>query len=815
MKLNRLFATTALLTIMAGSAAAPALGQDMQPAEEQPGSAVRSAGGIGEIIVTARRREESGQDIPVSITALSVAQIERQDISTLERVVTNVPELVITNSSNGSGASLSIRGIGSNFSSVGIEQSVAVIVDGVYYGHGRMLDEGFFDRQQIEILKGPQALFYGKNATAGVISINTAEPGSEAEFSARAGYEFTTDELYGELVASGPLTDTLSARLAVYASNMFGGFTTNKGVDAVYGVLDAATFTPAALIAPVSDGQQPGGSGLIGRLTLKWEPTDAFTNVLRISGTRRRGGSPVANAYVGCPTGVFQTNPAVVCGEKFTTYQNDPPAEFVGGTATRQQALYNRYDSFAITNGMTYDLETAVITSTTNYNFNKASFNADYAQQGLGGIWVPIVSEFKAFSNETRVLTNYDGPLNLLVGFYYQTTKRDHVEDVSFFGAFNSAAPRRLQYLAFLKESDTKGETLSGFAQAIWEITPQFELSAGVRYIHETKDSTFRQPYVNPFFTGVFLEGLDLDVDQTFNDWSPDITATWRPTEDVTLFAAYKTGYKSGGFSNSAVGTPGDPTGAAMQFGPESAAGFEAGLKTLLLDRQMRFNVGVYRYRYTGLQIDYFDPLVIQYITRNAGSAVVKGIEAEIEFAPNAVPGFSVQASANYNDAKYTNFIGPCWTGQSQSEGCNIFDTTGNPLPSLQSLSGVSTANAPDFVGRVGMVYETDISADLMAGFTGDLRYSASYNASPFNAPDARQDAYFMLDATARVGSADGQWEFAVIGRNLTNRQVLTGVMDISNTGSGTGTVNGGPRADFFGYSSMPRTVQVQVSFRY
>ena len=158
-----------LLAATAGSLATPALAQDAPQAG--------ASGGLEEIIVTARKRNESVQDIPVSVTALSTQQIRRQDISSLEKLSAKLPELVITKSSNGSGASLSIRGIGSNFSSIGIEQSVAVIVDGAYYGHGRVLEEGFFDLGRIEVLKGPQALFYGKNATAGVISITTADPG--------------------------------------------------------------------------------------------------------------------------------------------------------------------------------------------------------------------------------------------------------------------------------------------------------------------------------------------------------------------------------------------------------------------------------------------------------------------------------------------------------------------------------------------------------------------------------------------------------------------------------------------------------------
>ena len=177
-------------------------------------------GGLGEIVVTARKHEESIQDIPVSITALSPEDIRRQDVSSLEKLSGRLPQLIITRSSNGSGASLSIRGIGSNFSSIGIEQSVAVIVDGAYYGHGRVLEEGFFDLARIEVLKGPQALFYGKNATAGVISITTADPGDSAEFRGRAGYEIETEEAYIEAVGSGPLSDTLGVRVALHASKM-------------------------------------------------------------------------------------------------------------------------------------------------------------------------------------------------------------------------------------------------------------------------------------------------------------------------------------------------------------------------------------------------------------------------------------------------------------------------------------------------------------------------------------------------------------------------------------------------------------------
>lgn len=779
------------------------------------GSGPAGAGGLDEILVTARKREESVQDIPVSVAALSREQIRRQDVSSLEKLSAKVPELVITKSSNGSGASLSIRGIGSNFSSIGIEQSVAVIVDGAYYGHGRVLEEGFFDLGRIEVLKGPQALFYGKNATAGVISITTADPGSEPEFSGRAGYEFNGEEVYGEFIASGPVSDTLSARLAVHASKMFGGYTTNLGSPAPYNVLDAATFTPATLIAPPARRDQPGTRQLIGRLTLRWEPSDRVTNTLKLSGTLSRGGSPVANSFVGCAGSSFQANPAIACGRKFTTYQNDPPPELFGGTGTLKRSLYNRYDSWSINDVLALDIGQLSLTTVTNLNRNRSRTNADYAQEGLGGIWVPIDSRFRAFSNETRLLSRFDGPLNFLVGAYYQSSRRRHNEDVTFFGAYNSVAPREFQYLAFNKPSSTRGETTAGYGQLIWKITPQLELTGGVRYTHETKKSKFVQSYVNPFFVGVFLQNVPIAKNQTFNNWSPDATLTWKPTQDVTLYAAYKTGYKSGGFSNSAVQTPADPTGINMVFGPERAKGFELGVKSTLMDKQLRLNLGAYRYNFSGLQVDYYDPIHVQYITRNAGSSRVEGVEMELEWAPRALPGLIVRGTANYNRSRYRDFVGPCFTGQSQSEGCNILAQPGDPLPTLQQLGGHATANAPKLVASLGFDYETDLSSTLKGGLSADMRYSDAYNASPFGNPDARQKSYATLDASARIGTRDERWELAVIGKNLTNRQILTGAQDITGTGSGTGTVAGGNGADFFGYSGLPRTVQVEIHFRY
>lgn len=188
----------------------PAIAQTSEDESRQSAS----QGGLSDIIVTARKREESVQNIPVAVIAVTSEELANRNLNNIEAISQSVPQFVVARGSTGSGANLSLRGIGSNFTSIGIEQSVSVNVDGVYYGQGRVLNEAVFDMQQVEILKGPQALFFGKNSTAGALSFTTADPGPDFEAMARAGYEFRTQDKYFEGMISVPLTDTLGARFA-------------------------------------------------------------------------------------------------------------------------------------------------------------------------------------------------------------------------------------------------------------------------------------------------------------------------------------------------------------------------------------------------------------------------------------------------------------------------------------------------------------------------------------------------------------------------------------------------------------------------
>ncbi|RVQ68677.1 ligand-gated channel [Croceicoccus ponticola] len=781
-----------------------------------------ASGGLQEIVVTARKRVESAQDVPVSVTAISAQEINDRDLTSLENVAAATPQLAIGRNATGSGAQLTLRGIGSNSLSIGTEQSIAVIVDGVYYGQGRTINEGFFDLGGIEILKGPQSLFFGKNATAGVISISTADPTDHFTASSKTSYEFNAGKLREEVILSGPIGDTLGFRLAGRVGKDFGYLFDNRAGSINYVTTDRPSTTQTnattnhLATAPADNG--PREREILLRGTLEWEASDRLTARLTANYGYNRTSGTWNYAVFACEGGFSHLSPGVPCERDFSLYANNMPADIAAQTrfARDDGKNFNKYSSWGMTGTIDYDFDDLMLTSVTNYQWNRNIWSLDLDYQSASSpslnIWGSENSKYDAFSEELRLLSQFDGPLNFLLGGYYQTSNRGFEQNVLFAGFENSAAPDGFRYVAYAKDSSTKGKTVSGYGQLIWEIVPEtLEATGGVRYIHETKDSFFVQPYAHPLVNGTrYAVNQPLTADQTFDNWSPEATLTWTPTTNITLYGAYKTAYKSGGFSNSSIQSPVTPLEFFL-FEPEKAKGFEVGLKTDLLDRQLRFNVTAYNYEFTNLQVTYLDSAALSYNSVNAGSARTKGVEVEFAYAPNAIAGFQINGSANYNRSRYGDAISPCYGGQSLDNGCipNLL----SPGTPGQNLEGLPTSDAPDWTGSLGARYETPLGDAMRFGLSFDGRYSSDYLTSSFGSPLSRQGSYVTLDAGVKVGAENDAWEIALLGKNLTNHFIVTGVTDGSGTGSGTGT-NAAISADQVGFVAMPRTVTVQVTLR-
>lgn len=790
----------ALAALLGMPFAMPALSQDS------------SAGGLEEVVVTARKREESLQDAPLTVTAFSAKRIAEYDITSLERIQQMTPQLFVGRVSNGSGAQITMRGIGAAAAtSIGIEQSVAVVMNGAYYGQGRVLNEGMFDLGQIEILKGPQSLFFGKNATAGVISLTTAKPTDEWEFNANLGYEFETEQTRFEGIVSGPLSDTVGIRIALRESEMQGGWYKNNSSDNTYTYLDVATgfadsFTEAA---PGDDRDTPQEEETLARATLTINPSDS----LSMTFTGQYSDVYVLNsAYnhipFSCDGGVSAWG--VTCGDNFTIAHNKLPQTLADNLPYADgQDLYNAYESWSLNAEIEWEVGNFTVSSITNIqeNENDWSLPGDFADTN-DGIFATEHAVWEAWSEEIRIQSNFDGMFNFMLGGLYQETTREFFQWVTFGGGgalnWNSAAPAGLEHVTYNKESFTDGETLSFFGEAQFQLSDRVELTAGVRYIDEEKTSSFLQPYVHPIgIAALGWEAGGVDADQEFSEWQPEATLSYQITEDLMIYGAYKTAYKSGGFSNGAV------YAAVSQvkdfiFDPETASGFEIGVKSTLLDNQLRLNASIYSFEVEDLQLDYFDSAAIVFLTINAGQASSDGAEIDLEYAPFAVPGLTLRGTLAYNKAEYDQFIAPCWDGQSAALGCSA-ELPGYPSKPGYDISGKETGMAPEISASVGFSYDSELSNGWAWGLGSDVLYSDEYNASAMGHPYGWRGSYTMINAVAYLGN--GPWQLKLLGKNLSEEMVISGFIE----GASSGAAAGRSQADLIGFGSPGRTVELQL----
>lgn len=838
---HTLLARTALLCTSAIAMAAPAYAQAAADAAPPPVNAAttadapaKQAGGLTDIIVTARKRAENLQNIPIADTVVSQKQLQTYQITSVEKVAALAPQLIVSRNGSGNGAAIGLRGISVNATSISLEQSVATVIDGVYYSGGRSLNVGLFDLSQVELLKGPQSLFYGKNTTAGAISVTTADPTSHYSVMGRMGYEFNAKNPYMEGYVSGPITDTLSVRLAARYSDQFGALIKNISQPGTVYTHDIATGASTAHQRGTVDGDVPGEKNFTARLGIKWQPIDGLTLLLKNTYDNYHSSGPNSSAVIGyCSAkGFVQTDPTAPCGHQFVQVQNALPEDIAANIPVDNRhggKPYLDYYEYNSTLNMTYETDkvtfslTPAYTKSTTYWFGDFDFTDNYMNRapalGTGGNNTGTYERQTAFSVEARAQTHLGGPINFMVGGYYQHfTQLFQQYNIYPGGQENTAAPSDLlRYLTIYKIGHLSGDTYSGFGQALWNITPTLNFTAGVRYSHELKDSYLSQPYVIPISQGSFAQTTLSQPHQGFNNTSPEATLTWKPKRNITLYGSYRTGYKSGGFSISGSISP-LSTAADATFKPEKVSGFEGGIKSTLLDNQLRLNFDGFWYTYKGLQVDYFDPTTIRYLTTNAGKARTRGLELETVFAPHSLPGLQLNASGAFTDAKYTSFArAPCLGGETPAEGCNLALNAAGTAYTLQSLTGQHTPQAPKWTATFGGDYSQPIGNDLKIGLSTNVRYSSRYKTYAF-APDSAarffQKQYATVDASLSLARQDDRWEVQLIGKNLTNHFIVTSAFDLTYTGSGTGTA-AGVHSD--GRTSIydPRTVALQLTVKY
>jgi outer membrane receptor protein involved in Fe transport len=783
-----------MVAAMALCWATPAAAQDAAPPADT--TAERPQANVEDIIVTARRRNESLLNVPVAITALSEQEINRYAATDLTKIGQLVPQVQIVRSGAGTGGSFAIRGVGSSPGDAGIEQTVSVNIDGIQISRGRAVLQSFFDVQQVEVLKGPQALFFGKNSPGGVISVKTVGPTDTFQGYARAGYEFNAKERYIEGAVGGPITDSLGFRLAGRASKM-DGYIRNSA---------PARANPLEPNFPLPAGNdpQPAGDAYAVRLTVAWKPTDSFDLTAKLFGNYSKDNAESLAEVVCADPNALPTTLGIpdvygdckLNGVRSST--NAPPDPALLGNWPGAPADGKHFARFKGAYGsLTGNYRTGPMTFTSVTGFYKYDVdtwdNYDYTSIGL----VQSVNNdaYNSFSQEFRFSSDFDSPLNFVGGAYYEHVSRNQQTNGRI--APLGPDPRNGKYETWDRPADNKGDTYSGYGQLVYKFGDAVELAGGVRWTHEKKSINMRHTFLHSLFpAGIFLpEGVVVAGDFKDTNWSPEATATWHPTRTTTLYVAYKTGYKSGGFSNPSALSANYADIDQARFGSETAEGGEVGAKGSFLNGRLSINAAVYRYTFDGLQLSSFNAATTTFTIRNAASARTTG--AEIETSYVVTPELSLRGSAGYNRARYLSFpTSSCYAGQTAAQGC---------VGGVQDLSGKPLTRAPDWTLSGGFSYDRPVAGDISLGVSGDANYTADYFTQENQNPVALQTAFWRFNASLRVHQIDDKWELALIGRNLSNK--FYGLSSADKPLGGPGEISQQP--------SRPREIVLQGTVRF
>lgn len=740
----------------------------------QDAAAPQDQGGLEEIIVTAQKRAEGLSDVPISISAVSGKQVEAYGQTNLEQISSSVPNLKITQTAIAN--RIAIRGIASG-DNKGFEQSVAMFVDGVYYGRDQLSRLPLIDMERVEVLRGPQPTLFGKNAIAGAVNITTRSPTDEFEGSVSGLYEFNHKELQLTGVLSGPLSEGVEARVVGYYRKMDGYFYNAK-----------------------LDRDEPNVDEKYVRGKLEFDRGGPFAAELKLeyADFEAKGQPRDVFGAVGNYNAVFQ-------GPFFVSTDPDYVREDNG--------YESRNKVFGATLNMDLELGDHTLTSTSALLDYKTREIVDVDFSGVSFLdGTNLREDYRQFSQELRLASPGGEAFNYIAGVYYQHAKLD-VQDFTRFNAtflalgapFNALGDTRND-----RDYAQKSDLISAFAQGELSLTDQLRVTAGARFNHEKKSgsrtlaivqgplNTFNPLIVAATFRALNIEAHSISGKLSEDSFNPMVNIQYDATDDLMLYASYAKGTKAGGFdirSNSLPTTTTVAKPGAFMFEDESADNFEAGLK--YKGRNVAFNLSLYRTQYHDLQVNIFDG-TLNFNVRNAAGAKTQGVEADFRAA--LADGLTVSGAVAYLDFKFTNFTdGQCYYLQTPGAG-GFCDYTGK-----------RNALSPKWSGNLNLDYTTPVSSDMKVAFNLNADFSSSYIASANLDPRTRQGGYAKLGARLALAQVDDRWEVALIGRNLTNQRILQTASSMPL--ATTITRNAGNA--YNGIVDRPRTIAVQLTGRF
>jgi outer membrane receptor protein involved in Fe transport len=766
------------------------------------------AGGLEEIVVSARRIEERLFDVPISVTVLRGTSLDEFAVTRWDDV--NLPGIKI--GPGGLTDSLSIRGIGSGIN-FGFEQSAPTFIDGVWFGSSRASRLGLLDVERIEILKGPQPTFFGKNVIAGAFGIVTRKPQPDFASGVDIYHEFEHDETAFTGVLNVPLGEQLAARIAGRWRDLDGYMTNSE-----------------------SGRKSPQQRDELARLALRWTPTDTLTLDGKLEYSKNLT-DDLESQYVRCAPQVF-ANPRILNPE-FEDCRMDTVRGFRFDPAAfgAAMALFDdpnrpgsHYDNELLSSLVSADWILAGDHSVkVDVAYYDQDFHADVKQDHSWNqrALAAFDDSTRLFSQEVRVDSPLDGRWFWTAGAYHEEVSRDNAPftQLALNAPFNQARTTNA-----LQDSDA----WALFADLGLRFLDTWTLRLGGRYTESKRDINadlaiysltpdVNSPGADPWSYAVpttvtRTSSLATAQSRQDDEFTPAATLEWRPRPGHLYFLSWREGFKAGGF-NAFLGGPIDQIG----FGPESVDYWEAGFKLDSPGGRWRFGSAAFSGDYENLQIQIADPASGANVVRSAGGARSRGID--LDGALILTTHWDLGAAIHWLDTEYTDFTNAfCYPTPAQTiaEGC--VRTGGAALPPeatlcqgqrgvicAQDLSGFPTSFAPEWSGSVTLRYRRMLEVgwlDKSLAFGGELAWMTTddFYTSVNGAPGSLQESYSKLDARVSVARSDNRWELALVGRNLGN--TIYGVWYEPLVGAGLNT-------GWFTTTARPRQLGVQLRLNF
>ncbi len=788
MRFTQVLCGTASAVVLAGLGATSAA--QAQTSDQQT---------VDSIIVTAQKREQNLQDVPVVVTAIGAKLLQDTGIRDIKDLTILTPGLTVTSTSSEASTTARIRGVGTVGDNPGLESSVGVVIDGVYRPRNGVGFGDLGEMERIEVLKGPQGTLFGKNTSAGVINVVTKEP----EFGFGANGEVTFGN-YDAKGASASVTgtlyeDKLAGRLYVAARQRDGynDVVTGRGPSKRDQDADQNFYTVRGQLLFIPDDQATfrviadysrRDENCCGAVQTRTGPTAGILAL--VSGQA----APIAMTADPYARVAYSNRGAPAKIEDMgVSLQGDIDLPF--GSLTSISAIRN----WRTDNGQDSDFSLADIAYRNKDGTNYSEFRTYSQELRLAGKSDKLDWMFGAFLADERLETRanflYGNDYEQYLGRLLSRSAAAPAGVANFISILTGRAPNTTftPGQGLYDRYNQRATTIALFTNDTWHVTDAFEITAGLRYTSEEKKlNTFQTtsdggvgcgtalspagqariagivgaaatptvignlclPWANPLFNGRGTKQTRTD-----KEWSGTLKASYRFSPEVFSYASFARGYKGGGYNldrtQSSNGLPSGGSGVTpildTSFPAEFVDSYELGLKNTLFNRTVLFNVSAFYQKFTDFQLNTF--LGTSFAVRSIPEVKSKGIDADfLWFTP--IKGLMVQSGLTYALTEYGNQPVP-----------------NDPTNALALLPGSRMSLAPKYSASGSLTYEAPIGDALKARFNIGAKYSSSYNTGSDLFPPKMQKAFTVVNGRVGIGSADERWTVELWGQNLLNEK--------------------------------------------